>query len=82
MRATSPSGAAIYEGRVAWSGELGYGVRPPERGQTVELGPTPAAAGEIEHAVVEAAAGGIDPAEVTGEQEGADHAAHHPETTE
>ncbi len=27
MRATSPSGSAAYEGRVSWSGELGYGVR-------------------------------------------------------
>ena len=34
MRATSPSGDACYEGQVAWSGELGYGVREPERGQT------------------------------------------------
>ena len=34
MRATSPSGAAAYEGRVQWSGELGYGVRPPEGGQS------------------------------------------------
>jgi NADH-quinone oxidoreductase subunit I len=33
MRATSPSGDVDYEGRVAWSGELGFGVRPPERGQ-------------------------------------------------
>ena len=35
MRATSPSGAAAYEGEVQWSGELGYGVRAargrPER---------------------------------------------------
>ncbi len=35
MRATSPSGVAAYEGRVQWSGELGYGVRAsrgrPER---------------------------------------------------
>ena len=30
MRATSPSGSAAYEGRVAWSGELGYGIRAPE----------------------------------------------------
>jgi NADH-quinone oxidoreductase subunit I len=36
MRATSPSGAAGYEGRVNWSGELGYGVRPPERGQWID----------------------------------------------
>lgn len=30
MRATAPAGRAEYEGRVAWSGELGYGVRDPE----------------------------------------------------
>jgi NADH-quinone oxidoreductase subunit I len=36
MRATSASGSAAYEGRVAWAGELGYGVRPPERGQIAE----------------------------------------------
>jgi NADH-quinone oxidoreductase subunit I len=34
MRATSPSGAAAYEGQVLWSGELGFGVRPPEQGQS------------------------------------------------
>ena len=34
MRVTSPSGAAEYEGQVQWSGELGYGVRPAEEGQT------------------------------------------------
>jgi NADH-quinone oxidoreductase subunit I len=34
MRATSSSGDADYEGRVAWAGELGFGVRPPERGQS------------------------------------------------
>ena len=34
MRATAPSGNAAYEGRVGWSGELGYGVRAPELGQT------------------------------------------------
>jgi NADH-quinone oxidoreductase subunit I len=33
MRATSPSGAAIFEGEVGWSGELGYGVRAPEPAQ-------------------------------------------------
>jgi len=33
MRATAPNGAAQYEDRVAWAGELGYGVRPPEHGQ-------------------------------------------------
>ena len=30
MRATSPSGAAAYEGVTAWSGELGFGVRTSE----------------------------------------------------
>jgi NADH-quinone oxidoreductase subunit I len=34
MRATAPSGSAAYEGEVQWSGELGYGVRPPEGGQS------------------------------------------------
>ncbi len=33
MRATSPAGAADFEGQVQWSGELGYGVRAPESGQ-------------------------------------------------
>jgi NADH-quinone oxidoreductase subunit I len=41
VRATAPSGAAAYEGRALWSGELGYGVRPPQRGQS-----DPAAADE------------------------------------
>jgi NADH-quinone oxidoreductase subunit I len=31
MRATSPSGDADYVGTVAWSGELGFGVKEPER---------------------------------------------------
>jgi NADH-quinone oxidoreductase subunit I len=34
MRATSPSGNAEFEGVVAWSGELGYGVRAPEPAQS------------------------------------------------
>ncbi len=38
MRATSPAGNAAYEGRVAWSGELGYGVRAPEMGQSGDVG--------------------------------------------
>ena len=43
MRATSPSGDADFENVVAWSGELGYGVRPAERGQDFEdLVATPA----------------------------------------
>ena len=36
MRATSPSGVAAFEGRVAWSGELGYGVREPEADQATK----------------------------------------------
>ncbi len=38
MRATSPAGDADYVGRVAWSGELGYGVRPPEAASETETG--------------------------------------------
>lgn len=30
MRATSPSGASAHVGRVAWSPELGFGIRPAE----------------------------------------------------
>ena len=36
--ATAPSGLAAYEGRVQWAGELGFGVRPPEKGQSVPDG--------------------------------------------
>ena len=36
MRATAPSGNADYEGRTGWGGELGYGLRAPEAGQTTE----------------------------------------------
>jgi len=36
MRATSPSGDASHVGQVAWSGELGYGVRSPEAGQSAD----------------------------------------------
>ena len=43
VRATSPSGAADFEGKVAWSGELGFGVRPAEKGQS----DAPPAEGEI-----------------------------------
>ncbi|HLY82389.1 MAG TPA: NADH-quinone oxidoreductase subunit NuoI [Acidimicrobiales bacterium] len=35
VRATAPSGQAAYEGKVLWSGELGYGERPPQSGQSV-----------------------------------------------
>ena len=36
MRATAPSGSAEYVGEVAWSGELGYGVRAPEQGRAAK----------------------------------------------
>jgi len=36
MRATSPAGDHRYEGTVHWAGELGYGVRSPEVGQSAE----------------------------------------------
>ena len=36
VRATAPSGDAGFEGKVAWSGELGFGVRAPEPGQQAE----------------------------------------------
>lgn len=36
MRATAPAGSAAFENKVAWSGELGYGVRAPEEGQAFE----------------------------------------------
>ncbi len=34
MRATSPAGAASMEGKALWSGELGYGTRPAQAGQS------------------------------------------------
>ena len=37
MRATAPNGNAAYEGHVAWAGELGYGVREPEKGQMFDV---------------------------------------------
>jgi NADH-quinone oxidoreductase subunit I len=36
MRATAPGGNAAWEGRVAWAGELGVGVRAAEVGQSSE----------------------------------------------
>jgi NADH-quinone oxidoreductase subunit I len=42
VRATAPHGDASYENRVAWSGELGWGVRPPEVGQAGEDAAVPA----------------------------------------
>ncbi len=54
MRATSPSGSAEFEGIVAWAGELGYGVRAPERGQSgSEAGPGTAAVAQGPHVAEE-----------------------------
>ena len=36
VRATAPGGLAAYEGKVGWSGELGFGVKPPEQGQSAD----------------------------------------------
>jgi NADH-quinone oxidoreductase subunit I len=36
VRATAPSGDAGFENKVAWSGELGRGVRDPEAGQAAD----------------------------------------------
>jgi NADH-quinone oxidoreductase subunit I len=36
VRATAPHGDVSYENRVAWSGELGWGIRQPELGQAGE----------------------------------------------
>ena len=41
MRATSPAGAAAFEGQVQWSGELGFGVRAPEGGPERRAATTP-----------------------------------------
>ena len=61
MRATSPSGAADFENRVAWSGELGRGVRAPEAGQTAD-----------DAASVLVSSEGVLPPQTTQEQESAD----------
>src|SRR5580704_4217347 len=34
VRATSPAGSAALEGQPLWSAELGYGVRPAQKGQS------------------------------------------------
>jgi NADH-quinone oxidoreductase subunit I len=34
VRATSPAGSAALEGQALWSAELGYGVRPAQKGQS------------------------------------------------
>ena len=46
VRATAPGGNADYVGKVGWSGELGFGVKAPEAGQTA---PAPKAAADHDH---------------------------------
>ena len=46
MRATASAGDASYQGKVAWSGELGYGVRPAEVGQSADEAPAAPAESE------------------------------------
>jgi NADH-quinone oxidoreductase subunit I len=46
VRATAPGGDASYVGKVGWSGELGFGVKAPEAGQTA---PAPAPAADHGH---------------------------------
>ncbi|GIU84391.1 MAG: hypothetical protein KatS3mg008_1166 [Acidimicrobiales bacterium] len=61
MRATSPSGDADFVGVIGWSGELGYGVRPPEdRAGSPERQP-----GESHEGV-----GAVDEKSVGGEERG------------
>lgn len=62
VRATAPSGSAAYEGVFAWSGELGFGIKPPEQGQRVP----PAAQVHDEH----------DHADGHGHDDGHDHEQH------
>ncbi len=44
VRATAPGGDRDFVGRVGWSGELGFGVKAPEQGQTAPA-PTQARGG-------------------------------------
>ena len=36
MRATAPNGNPDFQNIVGWTNSLGYGVRDPEKGQTME----------------------------------------------
>ncbi|HEX9994439.1 MAG TPA: NADH-quinone oxidoreductase subunit NuoI [Acidimicrobiales bacterium] len=46
VRATAPNGSAAYKDRVAWSGELGYGVKPVDTSGRFTPSRKPAGAGE------------------------------------
>jgi len=47
VRATASSGAAEYEGRVGWSGELGFGVKAAEVGQSADDPAPPTVVGAL-----------------------------------
>src|SRR3954465_5671613 len=53
VRATAPSGDADYVGKVGWSGELGFGVKDPEAGQTNPAAPAPGHAPDLPSAHAE-----------------------------
>ena len=64
MRATSPGGAADFEGQTLWSGERGFGIRSAEEGQAAEaeerakrIADAPASSGADKHAAGDRAAG-------------------------
>ncbi len=82
MRATAPSGDADFVGIVAWAGELGYGVRDPQRASIEdESGPVPAGA-HHDHAAHDDSAHD-HAAQDHGEHGDADHAdPTEPESTE
>jgi NADH-quinone oxidoreductase subunit I len=64
MRATSPNGAAAFDGVVAWSGEAGRGVAPPELDQERK---------DMRRRDLEALERGEDPAAPTGAGHGGGH---------
>jgi len=45
VRATAPGGDRDYVGRVGWSGELGFGVKDPELGQSAPVTSPPSGSG-------------------------------------
>ncbi|MDH4363803.1 MAG: NADH-quinone oxidoreductase subunit NuoI [Acidimicrobiia bacterium] len=78
MRATAPSGRAVYEGVVGWSGELGYGVRAPELGQTAPPDEADREAGTFDdHGHSDAGAHGGHGHDDHGTPEHGDHGGHH-----
>jgi NADH-quinone oxidoreductase subunit I len=77
MRATSPSGDADHTGLVAWSGELGWGARRPERGQRGEAEDRVVAEEQARAAAAEAAAAAHDDHGGSGGSAHDGHGGHH-----